>query len=163
MEKVGNFKELGIGLESGEKVVLVRKDDVLTFSMTSDILRVEVMTMQKTLEKPAVGKEVHMLRKQLDLSQEEAAFILSVTTTTLSRWMNRKTVEPDPAHRNRLEMVLDLLREAKEVIKPDAIGWWFKTPHPLLNDLRPLDLLRSPSGFKKVKDLLFSMRWGLPA
>ena len=49
------------------------------------------------------------------------------------------------------------------IIKPDAVAWWFKTPHSILNDLRPLDLLRSPSGFKKVKDLLFSMRWGLPA
>lgn len=117
--------------------------------------------MPKTLERPAVSKEVHILRKQLDLSQEEAAFILGVTTTTLSRWMNYKTIEPDPVHQARLEMLLDLIREAREVIKPNAVTWWFRTSHSMLHDLRPLDLLQSSSGFKKVKDLLFSMRWGL--
>ena len=119
--------------------------------------------MSKTLEKPSIAKEVRTIRIRLGLSQEEAAFILGVTTTTLSRWVNRRTAEPDPVHQGRLEMILDLLREAGEVIKPAALGWWFKTPHPMLNDLRPLDLLRSPSGFKKVRDMLFSMRWGLPA
>ena len=123
----------------------------------------EVIPMSKTLERPEIGKEVHKIRKQLGLSQEETAFILGVTTTTLSRWMNHKSIEPDPSHQNRLEMILELLREAREAIRPDAVAWWFKTPHSLLNDLRPVDLLRSPSGFKKVKDLLFSMRWGLPA
>lgn len=123
----------------------------------------EVIGMLKTLERPALSKEVHAIRKQLGLSQEEAAFILGVTTTTLSRWTNHKTAEPDPAHQVRLQAILDLLREAKEVIKPDAVAWWFNAPHSILNDLRPLDLLRSPSGFKKVKDLLFSMRWGLAA
>ena len=60
------------------------------------------------------------------------------------------------------EALKDLLKEASEVINPKAVAWWFNTPNALLSDLRPLDLLGSPAGYKKVKNLLFAMRWGLP-
>lgn len=118
--------------------------------------------MNKLLEKKTIFDDVQNIRKQLELSQEEVAFILGVTTTTISRWANHKTSDPDIVHQGRIEMLVNLFQEAKEVIQPKAVSRWFKTPNAILNDLRPLDLLRSPSGFKKVKEVLFSMRWGLP-
>jgi putative toxin-antitoxin system antitoxin component (TIGR02293 family) len=118
--------------------------------------------MLTILDRPSALEEVQSIRKQLGLSQEEIAFILGVTTTTLSRWATRKTLEPDLLHQDKIQTLVELLRDAAEVINPKAMAWWFKTPLAILNDLRPLDLLRSPSGFKKVKNLLFSMRWGLP-
>ena len=118
--------------------------------------------MNKLLEKSTILNDIQNLRKHLELSQEEVAFILGVTITTISRWSTNKTTEPDTIHQNRIDALKNLLQEAQEVIRPDAISWWFKTPNAVLNDLRPLDLLRSPSGFKKVKEVLFAMRWGLP-
>lgn len=107
-------------------------------------------------------REVQDLRKQLGVSQEKAASVLRVTTTTLSRWANGKTVEPSPLHQEWSETLKELLKEAGEVINPKAVAWWFSTPNALLSDLRPLDLLGSPAGYKRVKNLLFAMRWGLP-
>jgi transcriptional regulator with XRE-family HTH domain len=107
-------------------------------------------------------REVQDLRKQLGISQEKAASVLRVTTTTLSRWANGKTTEPNTLHQEWGEALKDLLKEAGEVINPKEVAWWFSTPNALLSDLRPLDLLGSPAGYKKVKNLLFAMRWGLP-
>lgn len=117
----------------------------------------------KTLEKNPVKQHVQALRKSLGLTQDEAAFILGVTTTTLSRWANNRTTEPDPAHVARIELLMEILRDAREAMKPEGLIWWFKTSNPFLGDLRPLDLLKSPSGAAKVRNLLGAMRWGLAA
>ena len=117
----------------------------------------------KTLEKNPIKQHVRLLRQTLGLTQEEAAYILGVTTTTLSRWANNRTSEPDPAHEAKIEMLIEVLKEAQEAIKSEGLIWWFRTPNPFLGDLRPLDLLRSPSGATKVRNLIGTMRWGLAA
>jgi transcriptional regulator with XRE-family HTH domain len=132
---------------------------VLTYVMSPDRMEQEVLGR---LTMTTLVQEVQDLRKQLGISQEKAAAILRVTTTTLSRWANGKTTEPHPLHQEWSDALNDLLKEASEVINPKSVAWWFNTPNALLSDLRPLDLLGSPAGYKKVKNLLFSMRWGLP-
>lgn len=118
--------------------------------------------MPKTLERATVREKLQRLRKYFGISQEEAAYILGTTATTLSRWMNKRTAEPDPAHQEKLERLLVLVEQSERAIKPEAIVRWFKTPHPLLSDLCPMDLLRSTTGLEKVQTLLTSMEWGLP-
>jgi transcriptional regulator with XRE-family HTH domain len=117
----------------------------------------------KTIAKTPVQGKLTNLRQALGLSQEEAAHLLGVTTTTLSRWANNRTDRLDAAHEARLDFLLSILREAQEAIKPEGVSWWFKTAHPYLSDLRPMDLLLSSSGTEKVRSLLGAMRWGLPA
>lgn len=117
----------------------------------------------KTLDKNPVKKHVRILRQALGLTQDEAAHILGVTTTTLSRWANNRTAEPDPTHEAKIELLMEILKESQEALKPEGLAWWFKTPNPFLGDLRPLDLLRSPSGAAKVRNLIGAMRWGLAA
>jgi putative toxin-antitoxin system antitoxin component (TIGR02293 family) len=112
---------------------------------------------------PTIHHKLLELRQTLNLSQEEAAQLIGVTSTTLSRWTNRHTARMDTAHEARLDLLLALLNEAKETIKAEGVAGWFKTPHPYLSDLRPLDLLGSPSGTAKVQAMLGAMRWGLPA
>ena len=116
----------------------------------------------KTLEASSLHDHIKTLRKQLKLTQEEMAYLLGVTVTTLSRWATRRTAEPDPAHQEKMERLLAISRQAAKVIRPIGLERWFKTPHPLLLDLRPLDLLRSAAGLEKVQSLLNSMEWGLP-
>jgi DNA-binding transcriptional regulator YiaG len=116
----------------------------------------------KTLEKVSLRESIKTLRKQLKLNQEETAHVLGVTVTTLSRWATQRTAEPDPAHQEKVERLLSMSQQAAKVIKPAGLERWFKTPHPLLLDLRPLDLLRSAPGLEKVRSLLNSMEWGLP-
>jgi uncharacterized protein (DUF2384 family) len=117
----------------------------------------------KTIEKNAVRRSVAAIREQLQLSQEEAAGLIGTTATTLSRWANYRTPEPHTIYQERIQRIMALLAEAREVINPEGLAWWFKTEHPQLSDLRPIDLLRSVSGVDRVRTLLASMRWGLPA
>jgi uncharacterized protein (DUF2384 family) len=118
--------------------------------------------MLKTPEKTNVHAELNKLRHSLGISQEEAAYILGTTTTTLSRWVNKKTAQPDPVHQEKLDRLVSVLEQASRAIRPQGVSRWFKTPTPLLSDLRPLDLLRSNSGLERVRTLLTSMEWGLP-
>ncbi len=117
----------------------------------------------KTVEMASLHDSIKTIRKQLHLSQEEMARLLGVTVTTLSRWANDRTREPDPSHRDRLNALLAVVEEANEAIKPKGIVWWFRAPHPYLSDLSPMDLLHSATGLAKVKTILGSMRWGLTA
>jgi len=116
----------------------------------------------KMMELTSLHEKIKMLRQRLKLSQQETAHLLGVTVTTLSRWATQRTAEPDPAHREKIERLLALSEQAAKVIKPLGMVRWFKEPHPLLLDLRPIDLLGSLAGFEKVKSLLTSMEWGLP-
>ena len=117
----------------------------------------------KTLVRRSVKDDLKKIRQRLGITQEEAAYILGTTTTTLSRWVNNRTAEPDPAHQEKIQNILTILAEADEAIRPEGVSDWFKEPHAFLSDLRPLDLLRSPSGATKVRDILGAMRWGLAA
>ena len=119
--------------------------------------------MAKTMRFKSRGDNIKVLRKELHLSQEEMAHLLGVTVTTLSRWANDRVAEPDPAHQERIATLMDLVAEAKKAIRPEGVAWWFRTPHPYLSDLSPLDLLPSLSGMAKVRSMLGSMVWGLPA
>ena len=117
----------------------------------------------KTVDKNPVQEKLIQLRKSLQITQDEAAGLIGVTSTTLSRWTHQRNIRMDAAHETRLEFLLGLIRDAQEAIRAEGIPWWFKTPHPYLSDLRPLDRLRSSSGTQKVQSLLGAMRWGLPA
>src|SRR5258708_9761167 len=116
----------------------------------------------KTQGRTSLRGRIKDLRKQLKLNQEETAHVLGVTVTTLSRWATQRTAEPDPAHQEKVERLLAVSRQAAKVIRPAGLERWFKTPHPLLLDLRPVDLLRSAAGLEQIEGFLNSMEWGLP-
>lgn len=116
----------------------------------------------KTIDRNPIQHKVMQLRETLGITQEEAAHLVGVASTTLSRWANQRSHRLDAVHEARLDSLLNILAEAKEAIRPEGISWWFKEPNPQLSDLRPIDLLHSASGTQKVQMLLGAMRWGLP-
>jgi uncharacterized protein (DUF2384 family) len=68
-----------------------------------------------------------------------------------------------PWRLNPLAYALGLMQAVRKALAPDAVAAWFRTPNPVLADLRPLDLLASRTGQSRVKALLGKIRWGIPA
>lgn len=116
--------------------------------------------MEKTLER--WNAMLTRLQKRLALSQEALARILGVSNRNLSRWLNGKIENPGESHHQNLLIIEELVEEAAKSINPDKVAVWFRTPNPVLADLRPLDLLVCRSGQARVKSLLGQIRWGIP-
>lgn len=116
--------------------------------------------MAKTLER--WEKMLARLQERLDLSQEDLARILGVSSRNLSRWLSGETENPGESHLQNLLVIEEIIGEAAKSLKPDKIAVWFRNPNPVLADLRPLDLLASRSGQARVKSLLAQIRWGIP-
>lgn len=103
------------------------------------------------------------VQKELALSQEDLARILGVSVRNLARWLAGQVDNPGEAHLQNLREIEQIIEEARKALAPDAVAAWFRTPNPVLADLRPLDLLASRTGQSRVKALLGKIRWGIPA
>jgi len=60
----------------------------------------------------------------------------------VSRWLQRAT-EPRPDARERLLELLAVLERLSQVLRPQAAHDWLYTPNPMLDNFRPVDLLRA--------------------
>lgn len=103
------------------------------------------------------------LQKELSLSQEDLAHILGVSARNLARWLAGDVDNPGEVHLQNLQEIERIVEEAGKALASEAVPIWFRTPNPVLADLRPLDLLSSRAGQARVKAVLGKIRWGIPA
>ena len=116
--------------------------------------------MAKVLER--WDKSLQRVQKELDLSQEDMARILSISSRNFGRWLSGEVENPGEAHLQSLQEIEAIVDEARKALKPEFVAVWFRTPNSTVADLRPLDLLSSRSGQSRVRDLLGAIRWGIP-
>ena len=117
--------------------------------------------MAKVLER--WDKSLLRVQKELSLSQEDLARVLGVSARNLARWLGGQVENPGEVHLQNLREIEEIAGEARKALNPELVSVWFRTPNPVLADLRPLDLLSSRSGQVRVRALLGRIRWGLPA
>ena len=134
-----------------------------TVRVLTDVLTVSdsILVMTKALER--WDKALTRLQKNLNLSQEDLARVLGVSARNLARWLNGDVDNPGEAHLQNLQEVEQIVEEAGKALAAGAAPVWFRTPNAVLADLRPLDLLSSRPGQRRVKALLGKIRWGIPA
>lgn len=79
--------------------------------------------------------------RQLDLDQADIARVLETNPRTVSRWIHRQTV-PRPGARERLLELIAVIEQLSGVLRPEAAHDWLFTPNSLLDNHKPVDLLR---------------------
>jgi putative toxin-antitoxin system antitoxin component (TIGR02293 family) len=77
----------------------------------------------------------------MELDQADVARVLDTNPRTVSRWLQRQT-EPRPDARERLLELIAVLEQLSGVLRPGPAHDWLFTPNPLLDNHKPVDLLR---------------------
>lgn len=104
---------------------------------------------------------VPAIRHRMGLSLEEFAHVVPKSFRTVFRWEHAET-EPDELAVLRLRELADVLALAERVLAPGRVGAWLKTPNGSLGGVAPYQVLRTPGGVQRVKDVLTALEWGIP-
>jgi uncharacterized protein (DUF2384 family) len=98
----------------------------------------------RRLESQSIAELVAWARTILGLTYREVGEIAGATTRTAQRWGDRETLSiPEGAHRTRLEQLRDLRRLLGSTFADEHVALeWLHRPVPLLEDRRPIDLIR---------------------
>ena len=107
-------------------------------------------------------KDILTLRKKLGCSQEKLARIIGITSTTISRWENNKSIPSTLANKGirELEKIIDKM---DGVIKKGKEAEWLNTHHGELDNDTPLEVIsKGPEGAREVLGLLEGIEQGLP-
>jgi putative toxin-antitoxin system antitoxin component (TIGR02293 family) len=103
---------------------------------------------------------IERLREALDLSLDELASALGISTRTLSR---RK--EQDSLHRDESDRVFRIARVFSHATSvfggAERASRWFKRPNPVLEDMSPIEVFDTDLGAQLVGDLLTRIEYGV--
>ena len=102
---------------------------------------------------------VKNLRRRAKLSQEELARILETSWVTISRW-ERKTAIPHAEAEARLRRLSELLRHIGKALPAQEVPRFLATPHPLLRNYPPVELLKSDYAFQDLVAFVESAKSG---
>ena len=107
----------------------------------------------RSSKKPAASVQ---LREKLGLSRALLGRLLKVSENTIFRWDIGK-VQPDPISRQKLEHLATLC-ELLSTVKPVAeIAGWLEQPHADLDNFRPIDLIDSEFGRRRLHQVVERM------
>ncbi|MBA7534036.1 hypothetical protein ES705_26282 [subsurface metagenome] len=107
-------------------------------------------------------KDILTLRKKLGCSQEKLARIIGITSTTVSRWENNRSIPSTLANKGVLELE-KIIDKMDGVIKKGEEAEWLNTHHGELDNNTPLEVIsKGPEGAREVLGLLEGIEQGLP-
>src|SRR5688572_1479627 len=99
-----------------------------------------------------------VLKRLLNASELELAYILDTNPRTIYRWLE----DGPPANHTPLENWRELMKIAKKTLKEEAIAEWFHEPNRALGGSIPIRLAGDPRGFEVVRNLLGNAAHGNP-
>lgn len=105
---------------------------------------------------------IQQLANFLGLNKKELVALLPVSPKTIER-LESGIIED----RVIAEHLLHIAKVAKEGIEvfegPNHLSEWLKTPHPVIRNLEPYEILRTVTGCNIVADLLGQTKHGIPS
>ncbi len=103
----------------------------------------------------------HSLQGELQLSDQDFASFLGVSSRTLSRWRKSEDVL-DKVASDRLYRIMRVVKLAAVVFEGRDAGLrWLRRPQVGLGGKVPLELLDTEPGFKAVENLLAQIEYGV--
>ena len=103
---------------------------------------------------------VERLREELELSLDELAKAVGISTRTLSRRRKEKHLNLEES--DRLFRIARIYGHALEVFgDSEKAARWFKRSHPVLDGMTPLEVFDTDLGAQLVDDLLTRVEYGV--
>jgi putative toxin-antitoxin system antitoxin component (TIGR02293 family) len=99
-------------------------------------------------------------REELDLSLDELAEALAISTRTLNRRKQQDHLSPDES--DRVFRIARVYGHALEVFESsERAARWFKRTNPVLDGMSPLEVFDTDLGAQLVDDLLTRIEYGV--
>lgn len=125
------------------------------------------MAKKQTYDEPKPEEQV-MKIKELNASYAltlgDIADILDVAPKTLTRWAkNKKNIKSISKQKSdRIEILESILILGKKVLGSDEeLNRWLHNPVFALEGKKPIDLIKTESGRRKVEEVLHQIEYGI--
>jgi putative toxin-antitoxin system antitoxin component (TIGR02293 family) len=94
-------------------------------------------------------------------TDQNLADILDVNKRTVTRW-KAKNASLSPQQVDRMNVLRSLLALAKRVLgSEDAVKLWLNSPVFSLEGQRPIDLIKTESGRRRIENVLIQIEGGV--
>lgn len=117
-------------------------------------------TTKKAAKAPGPADQFRQLTETFDFTAKEVAAILDVTPKTLGRY--RENAKPlSDQQVDRINVVESILEMGKRVLgDEEEVKRWLHRPVQALENQRPIDLMVSESGRRRVENVLLLIEGG---
>lgn len=102
---------------------------------------------------------VTQLRTKLQLTQPEFARLLPYSVRSLATFESGKA--PTDAFTRRFIEIKRLIDALAEIMKPESIGGWLKTPNPAFDGQKPLEVIERGEA-DRLWSMIYFIRSGVP-
>lgn len=105
------------------------------------------------------SERIDRIREATGLTREEVARVVGATARTVARWAAGANT-PRGETRDRLLQLAAVTQQLSKVMTQEAAAAWLYEPNPLLNNSRPIDLVRQGRA-AEVLDLIDAIADGV--
>ena len=110
-------------------------------------------------------EKIRDIRKRLNISREEAAKILGVSSRNIYRWEHNINIRPHFDLVARISKFKELEKVLLDAFKKEDIGDWLNTPNGTLEGRTPIQEIISArtveDGIQSIIDLLVNVKYGV--
>jgi len=110
-------------------------------------------------------EKIRDIRKRLNISREEAAKILGVSSRNIYRWEHNINIRPHFDLVARISKFKELEKVLLDTFKKEDIGDWLNTPNEALEGRTPIQEIISArtveDGIQSIIDLLVNVKYGV--
>lgn len=126
----------------------------------AEIVRSESQGMLPARE---VGKFLEQLIQLSGVTEKILAQAVAMSESQLNRMLSNRTGSVKAQTIQPLKRIAVLVEEARQTLTGAGAKEWLTTPNPYLDDVPPIQHLRSEKELAKTLDVLAAIRHGFPA
>ena len=121
-----------------------------------------VTTLNEPLSEENAAEHMGAILRNSHIPAYMIAQGLGIPEKNLTR-VTRRHHKPRRETLRQLGRVATLFHDALQALTPKGAFDWIRTPNPYLNDVAPVQCLRSDKELEKVMGILAAIKFGFPA
>lgn len=110
-----------------------------------------------------VGRFLEKLIELSGVTEKALAQAVAMSESQLNRMLAKRTGSVKGQTIQPLKRIAVLVEEARKTLTVEGAKEWLTTPNPYLDDVPPIQHLRSEKELEKALDVLAAIRHGFPA
>ena len=133
------------------------------FSQMGTVAEIVGSEPQGTLSAREVSRFLEQLIGLSGVTEKTLAQAVAMSESQLNRMLSKRTGAVKAQTIQPLKRIAVLVEEARKTLTSAGAKEWLNTPNPYLDDVAPIQHLRSEKELEKTLDVLAAIRHGFPA